>query len=136
MSRVLIPFSDFASGERAIARLAARPRDPHLEVEILAIVDPLTPGRIPMIVSARRAEVQAVAAARRWLDRLEPMLDDARIRYRSQIAVGPVTDILRRAGARDDVDEIILGTRERDPLQRLRRRVVAHAMHRPLVSVS
>ena len=136
MARVLIPFSDFASGERALARLLARPRDPRLEVELLAIVDPLTPGRIPMIVSRERAEAQASGAARRWLERLEPRLEDARIPYRSHIAIGGRNAVLRHAGVRPDIEEVLLGTRVRDPLGRWRRRFVAHAMQRPVVSIS
>ena len=136
MARVLIPFTDLASGERALARLLARPRDARLEVELLAIVDPLTPGRIPMIVSRERAEAQASRAARRWLERLEPRLEDARIPYRSHIATGGRNAVLRRAGARSDIDEVLLGTRVRDPLGRWRRRFVAHAMQRPVVSIS
>jgi hypothetical protein len=136
LARGLIPFSSFASGEPALARLLARPRDPRLEVELLAIVDALTPGRIPMIVSRQRAQAQARAAARRWLERLEPMLEDAGIAYRSGIAIGGRGEVLRNAGARPDVDEVLLGTRVRDPVGRWRRRFVAHAMHRPVVSVT
>jgi hypothetical protein len=50
MPRILIPFSDFASGERAVRRLLARPRDPALDLELLAIVDPLTPGKVALFV--------------------------------------------------------------------------------------
>jgi hypothetical protein len=136
MARVLIPFSDLASGERALERLLARPRDPRLEVELLAIVDPLIPGRIPMIVSRERAEAQASRAARRWLERLEPKLEDARIAYRSHIAMGARGAVLRQAGTRPDIDEVLLGTGVRDPLGRWRRRFVAHAMQRPVVSIT
>ena len=136
MARVLIPFSDFASGERALTRLLARPRDPRLDVELLAIVDALTPGRVPMIVSHERAEAHASRAARRWLERLEARLEDARIPYRSHIAIGRRGEVLRHAGARSDIDEVLLGTRVRDPLGRWRRRFVAHAMQRPVVSIS
>jgi nucleotide-binding universal stress UspA family protein len=136
MARVLIPFSNLASGERALRRLLARPRDPRLTVELLAIVDPLTPGKVAVFVSQQRAEEQARAAANRWLNQLEPLLEDARIPYRSRVATGQLREILRRAGARGDIDEVLLGTREHDPLRRLRRRFVAHVMDRPLVSVS
>ena len=44
--------------------------------------------------------------------------------------------MLRRAGERSDIDRVLLGTRERDPLRRWRRQLVAHLMDRPLVSVS
>ncbi|HEX6136783.1 MAG TPA: universal stress protein [Casimicrobiaceae bacterium] len=136
MARVLIPFSDLASGERALRRLLARPRDQRLAVELLAIVDPLTSGKVAVFVSPERARAQASAAARRWLDSLEAMLEQARIPHRSHVATGGLRDILRREGARSDIDEVLLGTREHDPLRRWRRHFVAHVMDRPLVSVS
>lgn len=136
MARVLIPFSDPASGERAVRRLLAQRRDPRLEVELLAIVDPLTPGKVSIFVPPEKAEAQAIGAATRWLNRLEPMLEDERIAYRSVIATGPVRETLRRVGARVDIDRVILGTPARDPLRRWRRRSIARLMHRPVVSVS
>jgi hypothetical protein len=44
--------------------------------------------------------------------------------------------MLRSAGERSDIDRVLLGTHERDPLRRWRRQLVAHLMDRPLVSVS
>ena len=136
MPRILIPFSDMASGERAIRRLLARPRDPSLDLELLAIVDPLTPGKVAVFVSPERAKTQATAAAKHWLATLEAMLDGTGIRYRSRVATGRLHDILQTQAARDGIDEVLLGTRSDDPLRGLRRRAVAHAMARPLVSVS
>jgi hypothetical protein len=52
------------------------------------------------------------------------------------VATGRVREILRREGARRDIDEVLLGAGRHDPLQRWRRRFVAHAMDRPLVTVS
>ena len=136
MARVLIPFSHPASGARALRRLLARPRDPRLSVELLAIVDPLTPGKVVAFVSPELARAQASAAAHRWLAEFETLLGRAGIPYRSQVAVGRLRPILQREGARSDIDEVLLGSREHDPLRRWRRRFVAHAMDRPLVSVS
>jgi nucleotide-binding universal stress UspA family protein len=136
MARVLIPFSDLASGERAVRRLLRENRDPRLAVELLAIVDPLTSGKVAVFVSRQSAEAQSRAAATRWLAALEAALQDARIPYRSRIAVGSVQAMLRSAGERSDIDRVLLGTRERDPLRRWRRQLVAHLMDRPLVSVS
>ena len=136
MARVLIPLSDLASGERAVRRLLRENRDPRLAVELLAIVDPLTSGKVAVFVSRQSAEAQSRAAATRWLAALEAALQDARIPYRSRIAVGSVQAMLRRAGERSDIDRVLLGTRERDPLRRWRRQLVAHLMDRPLVSVS
>ena len=136
MARVLIPFSDFESGERAVRRLLRQSRDPRLSVELLAIVDPSTAGKVAIFVSPAEAEVQSRAAASRWLLRLQAMLEEARVAHRSSIAVGPVRAMLRRAGARTDIDAVLLGTREHDPLRRLRRWFVARLMDRPLVTVS
>ena len=136
MARVLIPFSDIASGERAVRGLLARPREPRLEVELLAIVDPLTSGKVAVFVSRELAQAQSSAAAQSWIRTLTPMLDAARIPWCSRIAIGRPRAILRQAGARRDIDRVLLGTRARDPLSRWRRRLVAHAMARPLVSVS
>lgn len=136
MARILVPFSDFASGERAVRRLLVRAYDRRLEVELLAIIDPLTPGKVRVFVSPEVARAQATATAFQWLGALEAMLGDAGIASRSRIATGTLRDILKAEGARRDIDEVLLGTRERDPLRAVRRRLVAHAMARPLVSVS
>jgi hypothetical protein len=136
MARVLIPFTHRASGERALRSLLARPRDPSLRVELLAIVDPLTPGKVALFVSRERAKAQSRAAAEGWLRTLEARLDAAGIAHRSSVAFGKLRDILRRDGARRDVDEVLLGAAEHDLLRALRRRRVAHAMARPLVTIS
>ena len=136
MARVLIPFSDLASGERAIRRLLHERRDARLEVELLAIVDPLTAGKVAVFVSPAEAEAQARAAANRWLGRLQPLLDDAGIRHRSSIGLGPLRSMLRQAGERTDIDRVLLGARNHDPLRRWRRQFVAHLMGRPVVNVS
>jgi hypothetical protein len=136
MPRILVPFSDFASGERAVRRLVARRRDRRVDVELLAVVDPLTAGKVAVFVSPGRAEAQARDAAQHWLRELEARLDTAGIAHRSSVAIGHLRDILKREGARPDIDEVLLGSAERDVLRGMRRRLVAHAMARPLVSVS
>jgi len=136
MPRVLIAFSDFTSGERAVRRLLGRHRDAGLDVELLAIVDPLTSGKVRIFVSRERAKAQATQAAGRWLEALGALLGKAGVAHRSRIATGTLRHILEGEGARDDIDEVLLGVRGRDPLRGVRRRYVAHAMARPLVSVS
>ena len=136
MPRVLIPFRDFITGERAVRRLLARPRDPRLDVELLAIVDPLTPGKVGVFVSPARAKAQATVAARNWLRALHAQIEAAGVACQSNVAFGQLRDILKREGARGDIDEVVLGSAERDVLRGVRRRIVAHAMARPLVSVS
>ena len=136
MARVLIPFSDFASGQRAVRRLLQEARDPRQSVELLAMVDPLTSGKVAVFVSPTQAEAQSRAAAQRWLERLAPQLEAAAIPHTSSIAVGPRRELLRRVGTRRDIDRVLLGTRARDPLRRWRRQSVAHLRDRPPVSVS
>jgi nucleotide-binding universal stress UspA family protein len=136
MARVLVPFSDLASGERAVARIIARRRHPRLRIELLAIVDPLTPGKVEIFVSPERAREQARAAAEAWLAGLGAKLGAAGIKYQTDVAFGKLRDILKRARARQDIDEVVLGSAERDVLRGLRRRLVAQAMARPLPTIS
>lgn len=136
MARVLIPFSTLDDGVRAVRRLLEEPRDSRLDVELLAIVDPLTSGKVAVFVSRAQAEAQSCAAATRWIAQLQQLLSAAGVRNQARIAVGPVRETLRSAGARADFDRVLLGTRTRGLLGRVRRQLVAHRMHRPLVSVS
>jgi nucleotide-binding universal stress UspA family protein len=136
MTRVLVPFSDRASGQRAVARLLSQRRRARLLVELLAIVDPLTPGKVRIFVTPERARAQSRAAAESWLRDLEARLDAAGIPHRSSIAFGKLRDIRKRARARTDIDEVVLGAAEHDALRGLRRRLVAQAMARPLVTIS
>ena len=136
MPRVLIPFSELRSGERAVRRLLAEPRDSTLHVELMAIVDPLVAGKVAVFVSRERAESQSRAAAQRWLAHLDAMLEAAGVPHRASIVVGSVRAALREAGARSDIDRVLLGARERDPLRRWRRQAVAHLMQRPVVSIT
>jgi nucleotide-binding universal stress UspA family protein len=136
MPRVLIPFSDASRGERAVRRLLGEPRDPSLVVELLAIVDPLTSGKVAVFVSPATAEAQSRATAGRWLARLESMLDAAGVPHHSSVAVGPVRQMLREAGERRDIERVLLGARKHDPLRHWRRQFVAYLMQRPVVSVS
>ena len=105
-------------------------------VELLAMVDPLTSGKVAVFVSRQQAEAQSREAAERWLARLASQLHDAGIPHTVSVAVGPRRDLLRSVGERRDIDRVLLGTRARDPFRRWRRQSVAHLMGRPLVSVS
>ncbi|HEX6793287.1 MAG TPA: universal stress protein [Casimicrobiaceae bacterium] len=136
MARVLIPFTHRAAGERAVRSLLARPRDPSLRVELLAIVDPLMPGNATVLASRERAKAQATAAAQQSLFELGALLDAANITRRLRVATGRLRDIVQSERGRRDIDEVLLGTRARHPLRSVRRRSAAHAMARPLVSVS
>lgn len=108
MHRIAIPFADPASGERAVDALMRAPRDPELEVELVAMVEALRPGKVAVFVSAAAAEAQAREAAQHWLSRLAARLDQAAIAHRALIAVGPPTRTLRMLAQRTDLARIVM----------------------------
>ncbi len=108
MAKFLIPFTDPDSAERAVRRFVAGPRAVSDEVELLAIVEPRTSGRVLIYLTHAKAEALATAAATQWLKRLETILADAEIRYRSNVALGRATDVIAAAAARADVDSVLL----------------------------
>jgi hypothetical protein len=105
---VAIPFSDLAGGARAVDALLAGPRHPRLEVELIAMVEPLRAGKVAVFVSAKRAEDDARAAAARWLSELGTRLERAGVPYRSSIATGPSTRILRELGERPEFSQLMV----------------------------
>jgi hypothetical protein len=108
MARYLIPFTDPGSAKRIVRRLIAGPRTAADEVVLLAIVEPLTPGRVSIYLTRSRAVALATAAATQWSAELERMLAEAGISCRSEVAVGRATDILATTAARTDVDSVLL----------------------------
>lgn len=108
MTRILIPFSNPEQGERAVRRLLDEKPSASVEVELLAVVDPLTPGKVSIFLSQERAEALASAAAERWLERLELLLDAARVRHRSQIALGAPRRVIAEAMRRNDIDRVMI----------------------------
>jgi nucleotide-binding universal stress UspA family protein len=106
MQRVAIPFSDLASGERAVAALVRDVATAAAEVELVAMVEPLRPGKVAAFVSEAAARAQVTAAAQEWLAALEARLRSAGLRCRGSIAVGPPTVTLRRLAERSDVSRI------------------------------
>ena len=108
MNSVLIPFTDPESAERAVRKLLDEAPSPALEVELLAVVEPLVPGRVRVFLSPERAEVLARAAAARWLARIEALLDAANIRHRSEIAVGRPAAVIDAALRRPNIDRVLL----------------------------
>lgn len=108
MARVLVPITDLAGAQLALAQLLAEPTDPHLSVHLLAAVEPLRPGKVRGFVTAEEAVTQVRDAARRWLAPLEAMLDAARIPYTSEIVVGPSRTALRAATAGGTIDRVLL----------------------------
>ena len=108
MIRVLIPFTDPDQGERAVRRLLEERPGRSVEVELLAVVEPLTPGKVGIRLSPERARDLASVAAMRWLQRLEPLLDVARIKYRSRIELGAPAKVIADAMRRVDIDRVLI----------------------------
>ena len=75
MTRILIPFTDPQDAERAIRRLLDESPSSTTSVRLLAVVEPLTPGRIDIYLSRARAEALARAAAARWIDYLRSIAE-------------------------------------------------------------
>jgi len=108
MAKFLIPFTDPDSAERAVRRFVAGPRTAADEVELLAIVEPRTSGRVSIYLTRAKAEALATAATAQWLTQLEAILADAGIRFGSVVALGRTADIIATAAARPDVDSVLL----------------------------
>jgi hypothetical protein len=108
MTRVLIPFTDPDQGERAVRRLLDEKSSASVEVELLAVVEPLTPGKVSIFLSPGRAEAFTRSAAADWIERLKALLDGARIKHRSQVAVGTPKKIIAEAMRRNDIDRVLI----------------------------
>jgi hypothetical protein len=115
MDRVAIPFSDPASGSRAVAALLRAPRDAALEVELVALVDPLRPGKVAVFVPGAIAAAQAREAASRWLEPLARRLAQAGVRHHVSVALGPARRTLRHLAARRDLARIVMAAPDDTP---------------------
>jgi hypothetical protein len=134
MQRVAIPFSDPASGKRAVAALVRAPRDAQLEVELIAMVDPLRTGKVAVFVPKATAAAQATAAASQWLAELGGVLDRAGLPYRTHIALGPARRTLRHLARRPDVARIFMAVPEATPWRSWWRHLVLRSAQ-PAVTV-
>ena len=135
MYRVAVPFADLASGERAVDVLVRAPRDPELQVELVAMVDPLRPGKVAVFVPAATAEAQARQAAQHWLAQLEARLAAASIACRSQVALGPSTRILRDLAARPGLARIVMADSREAPWRALSRDKALRGAAPPVIVV-
>ena len=108
MSKVLIPFTDPDSAERAIRQLLQEDAKGPLDVELLAITDAPELHSARRFVSPRAAEEAARAAAICWLARLGPMLQAAHVPYHTVIIVGDPAAEIEAALHRTDVDRVLL----------------------------
>jgi hypothetical protein len=134
MLRIAIPFSDLASGERAVAALVRELADDVSDVELVAMVEPLRPGKVAVFVSEEAARAQASAAAQNWLAALEPKLRNAGVRCRGSVALGPPTVTLRRLAERADVARIWMAEPDAAPWRSWWRHFALRAA-RPAITV-
>lgn len=135
MHRVAIPFADLRSGARAVDALLAAPHDAALEVELIAMVEPLRPGKVAVFVSADEAEAQARKAAEDWLSSLRERLDAAGIPHRARIVSGPPTRTLRRLAERPDLARIVLADPAEAPWRSWSRHLALRGAASPIIVV-
>lgn len=108
MARILIPFTEPEGATRAVEALLREPRDARLAVHLAAIVEPMRPGKVPMFLSADRAEILVREAGRRWLAPLEARLRAAGIAFSSEVIAGPPRATVTQLTAREDIDRVLL----------------------------
>ena len=108
MPRLLIPFADPQGAARAVDALLREPRNHALTVHLVAVIEPLRPGKVAIFVSAKRAETLVRDAARRWLAPLEARLAAAGVTFESEIVLGAPGATIRALTQRANVDRVIL----------------------------
>jgi len=94
MQRLLIPFAEPRGAARAVEAMLREPRNDALVVHLVAVVEPLRPGKVAIFLSAGRAEALVRDAARRWLAPLEARLSAAGVAFH-------VSEVLGRRGAEE-----------------------------------
>ena len=108
MCKVLVPFTDPDSGERAVRHLLREePRDA-LEVELLAIAEAPDLSNVRRFISSASADESARAAATCWIARLGPLLQAAHVPYHAHVVVGRPVVELDLALHRTDVDRVVV----------------------------
>ena len=138
VQRIAVPFSDLASGERAVAALLreARGQEGDIEVELVALVDPLRSGKVGIFVSEQRARREARAAGTAWIETLAAQLAGRGIPCRASVVLGPIAAGLRTLGARADLARIVVAALPGGAWRHWPRRFALHAAVRPVTVVS
>jgi universal stress protein family protein len=108
MKKVLLPFTDSDSAERALRSLLEEVHNEPYEVELLAVAEPVDLSIVHRFVSPQRAGESARAAAACWIARLAPLLQAANVPYRTNIVVGNAPAEIEAALHRTDVDRVVL----------------------------
>jgi nucleotide-binding universal stress UspA family protein len=108
MAKVLIPFAEPEGAQRAVDALLREPPDPALTVHLVAVVEPLRPGKVAMFVTAERAESLVREAAQRWLEPVAAQLAVAGIAFTTETVVGPPKATITALTQRPDIDRVLL----------------------------
>jgi hypothetical protein len=108
MNKVLIPFTDPESGERAIRQLLEERSSDGLEVTLVAIAEAPELHHLRRFVSPASADEAARSAAICWLAKLTPVLEAANVPYHTEIVVGRPRAEIEAALHRADVDRVLL----------------------------
>lgn len=106
--RILIRFTDRISGERAVRHLLDSKPPVPFEVELLAIAEPLTCGKVRIFLAPQRAESMIRDAGKQSIAALSQLLSAEGISFQALMSVGRGSVILGRALRRTDVDSILL----------------------------
>ena len=108
MARILIPFAEPEGAQRAVEALLKEPHDPAVSVHLVAVVEPLRPGKVAMFVTAERAESLVRDAAQRWLAPLAAKLAAAGVTVTTETVLGPPKATIERLAQRTDIDRVLL----------------------------
>jgi hypothetical protein len=108
MKKVLVPFTDPDSAERALRSLLNEVRTEPFEVELLAVAEPVDLSNVHLFLSPQRAEQGARAAAACWIARLAPLLQAANVPYHARVVIGHAPAEIEAALHRRDVDRVVL----------------------------
>lgn len=108
MKKVLVPFTDSDSAERALRSLLQEVHTEPYEVELLAVAEPVDLSNVHMFVSPQQAEQSARAAAACWIARLAPLLQAANVPYHAYVVIGNAPAEIEAALHRTDVDRVML----------------------------
>lgn len=108
MKKVLVPFTDSDSGERALRSLLQEIHTEPYEVELLAVAEPVDLSNVHVFISPQRAEQGARAAAACWIARLAPLLEAANVPYHASVVIGHPPAEIEAALHRTDVDRVVL----------------------------
>lgn len=108
MAKILIPFAEPEGAQRAVDALLREPFDPSLCVHLVAVVEPLRPGKVAMFVTEAQAESLVRQAAQRWLAPIEAQFAAAGIPFTTEVVLAGVHESIAKLTQREDIDRVVL----------------------------